>query len=529
MPSDALTSTIFDLTELVEIDDTRPYAFGGFADIWLGTYAKSPGETHKVAIKRLRVRSPDEEPTRLAKYLSKELRVWKRIDHPNILPLYGLTYKMGATLPAMVCPWQENGNLSQFLAGIGMRISIQDRYNILLQTARGLQYLHGSSIIHGDLTGSNVLISRDNHVFVGDFGLSRIKRESPSSSYGSSSTLSIPGGAGAVRWAAPELFLPDDQGQLSPVSFAGDTYSFASVWLQVLSGHIPYHHLKNEVVIILQLSRGERPPRPAIEHLDDIVWVFIQRCWSTEPSLRPDVDQIVSEVEKQAAVSASPDKFIKSSVDDIPNNSADFHAGPALASSPLASTSGSIATTQSNLDQFKPVAKPSIRSRLHKLSKTVRFATRLSHSSGSRLYDRSTPVVDQIGVPDHQGYIQRKRHKSGNFGGPWQTCYLILKGKHLYRLGSGELKAKRLKGYNDLSGYQVLIESSADGLPTEFRLFKLGDPVQYFRSADAASIQDWIRVLRDAIALTSDSSVSTVSISSMGCAISASSSEEEYD
>jgi hypothetical protein len=101
----------------------------------------------QVAIKRLRVRSQDEETNQLVKvnivsidivlltqgtqYLSKELQVWKRINHPNILPLYGLTYKMGTTLPAMVCPWQEQGNLSQYLEGRGMHISIHDRYDIV--------------------------------------------------------------------------------------------------------------------------------------------------------------------------------------------------------------------------------------------------------------------------------------------------------------------------------------------------------------------------------------------------------------
>jgi hypothetical protein len=43
--------------------------------------------------------------------------VWQSLEHPNVLPLYGITSENPFRSPhvSMVCPWQENGNLHNYL------------------------------------------------------------------------------------------------------------------------------------------------------------------------------------------------------------------------------------------------------------------------------------------------------------------------------------------------------------------------------------------------------------------------------
>jgi serine/threonine protein kinase len=43
-----------------------------------------------------------------------ELRICVRLNHPNILPIYGYTHGFGR-LVALVCPWVDNGNLTTYL------------------------------------------------------------------------------------------------------------------------------------------------------------------------------------------------------------------------------------------------------------------------------------------------------------------------------------------------------------------------------------------------------------------------------
>lgn len=69
----------------------------------------------------------------------REIRVWKRLSHPNIVPLLGTTADIGfhllpgALLPGMVSPWMRNGILIGFLEGEGLsvceRLKLVRRFN----------------------------------------------------------------------------------------------------------------------------------------------------------------------------------------------------------------------------------------------------------------------------------------------------------------------------------------------------------------------------------------------------------------
>jgi len=63
--------------------------------------------------------------------LRKELLVWHKLDHKNILPLLGITFDFGRGNPmGMVCPWVENGNLNGYL-GRQNALSQADRFRIV--------------------------------------------------------------------------------------------------------------------------------------------------------------------------------------------------------------------------------------------------------------------------------------------------------------------------------------------------------------------------------------------------------------
>ena len=47
------------------------------------------------------------------KYLARELEVWARLHHPNILPLLGYTTDT-AIYPALISEWMPNGTVLQY-------------------------------------------------------------------------------------------------------------------------------------------------------------------------------------------------------------------------------------------------------------------------------------------------------------------------------------------------------------------------------------------------------------------------------
>ncbi|KAF9227124.1 kinase-like protein [Gyrodon lividus] len=171
-----------------------------------------------------------------------------------------------------------------------------------VQASSGIAYLHSQEVVHGDLSGSNVLIHSDGRACLSDFGLSTIHREISDTSQ----TLSLFPFPGNIRWAAPELFL--EQGENRPISCLSseqtDIYSFGSIMFQILSGKIPFHDIRRIAQIVILISRGQRPPREVGwdgQAIPDVLWNFIEQCWGS-PSERPTSKEVVGFIVPQLAV-----------------------------------------------------------------------------------------------------------------------------------------------------------------------------------------------------------------------------------
>lgn len=139
-----------DLTQYLRKQSNYPIAHGGFGDIWkcslpdevrrcwLSTYSlqsltcRNLLHRQNVAVKAIRSYFIDEND-RIKKdkastfvlrkintwcwfhqRLRRELIIWQKLIHDNILPLYGVALGFGP-FTAMVCPWAKNGSLIMYL------------------------------------------------------------------------------------------------------------------------------------------------------------------------------------------------------------------------------------------------------------------------------------------------------------------------------------------------------------------------------------------------------------------------------
>ncbi|KAF9235055.1 kinase-like domain-containing protein [Melanogaster broomeanus] len=230
--------------------------------------------------------------------LRREIKVWLRLDHINVLPLFGTAMGFGQ-FPAMVCPWLENGALTSYLESRGDSLTTVQRLDLLSDVAAGLQHLHFRSVVHGDLSGSNVLIRGDGRACITDFGLSTLLSELGGSTFATSCQA-----RGTLRWTAPELldlFVSEDEEnspQVVPTP-QSDMYSFGGIMLQVLTGKVPYYYYTREAQVVHAIARGDTPKRPQATSSGALVtdrrWAFMQRCWSSVDAgqQRPSDEEIV--------------------------------------------------------------------------------------------------------------------------------------------------------------------------------------------------------------------------------------------
>ena len=175
---------------------------------------------------------------------------------------------------------------------------------------RGLIYLHGQGMVHGDLKGvdllysallsisdisfieANILVDETDHACLADFGLLTIISDT-------SSTPLTRGGT--YRWMSPELFYPDDFGlEDSRRTKYSDCYALGMVIYEVLSGQVPFSRYETPAVIA-KVGRGERPERPQGTEgkwFTDVIWEILERCWAHKRDDRPGIGDVLRVLEE---------------------------------------------------------------------------------------------------------------------------------------------------------------------------------------------------------------------------------------
>ncbi|KAI4305781.1 hypothetical protein L6164_029126 [Bauhinia variegata] len=183
---------------------------GGFGAVY---YAELRGE--KAAIKKMDMQASRE-------FLA-ELKVLTHVHHVNLVRLIG--YCVEGSL-FLVYEYIENGNLSQHLRGSGKDpLPWTCRMQIALDSARGLEYIHEHTVpvyIHRDIKSANILIDKNFHGKVADFGLTKLTE------VGSSS---LPTG----RLVGTFGYMPPEYAQYGDVSPKVDVYAFGVVLYELIS------------------------------------------------------------------------------------------------------------------------------------------------------------------------------------------------------------------------------------------------------------------------------------------------------
>ncbi|XP_065040273.1 chitin elicitor receptor kinase 1-like isoform X4 [Musa acuminata AAA Group] len=205
-------SVEFSYEELARATDDFSLAYkiggGGFGVVY---YAELRGE--KAAIKKMDVQATKE-------FLA-ELKVLTNVHHLNLVRLIGYCTEVSLFL---VYEFIENGNLSEHLRGLGRNpLPWVARVQIALDSARGLEYLHEHTVpvyTHRDIKSANILIDKNFHAKVADFGLAKL------TVFGASLQTQLVGTFG---------YMPPEYAQYGEISPKVDVYAFGVVLYELIS------------------------------------------------------------------------------------------------------------------------------------------------------------------------------------------------------------------------------------------------------------------------------------------------------
>jgi serine/threonine protein kinase len=77
----------------------------------------------------------------------------------------------------------------------------------LFQQSSALSYLHGAGIVHRDIKPENILLDREGHVILSDFGCAKLLSDTPGGDGAASWRQRTSSNCGTLQYQAPEMIL----------------------------------------------------------------------------------------------------------------------------------------------------------------------------------------------------------------------------------------------------------------------------------------------------------------------------------
>lgn len=204
-----------------------------------------------------------------AERFAREAEALARLAHPNVVAVHG--HGCAGEHFYLVLEHVEGGNARELLA----RGPLAPKRAVALVTevARALEFAHAQGIVHRDIKPENVLLDRQGHAKVADFGLARFADVSDARLALTSTGRAL----GTLRYMAPEQLEHPEA-----VDQRADLYALGVVFYEMLTGEVPMGRFEppskragvdprlDEMVLHLLDRDLERRYGSARELLDDL-------------------------------------------------------------------------------------------------------------------------------------------------------------------------------------------------------------------------------------------------------------------
>src|SRR5947199_9645357 len=216
----------------------------------------------------------------------QEAQAAAALNHPNIAHIYEIGEADGVNFIAM-----------EFIDGATLREKIHQEQTDLRKLLRYLQHVaeglakaHAAGIVHRDLKPDNIMITRDGHAKILDFGLAKLIEPQPMPGGDSSEVATVvmrqhssPGPVmGTVSYMSPE----QAQGKTKEIDQRSDIFSFGCILFEAATGRKPF---EGESIIKSLHMVGYEPAPPIADFNPSApseLQRIVRRCLAKDPDDR---------------------------------------------------------------------------------------------------------------------------------------------------------------------------------------------------------------------------------------------------
>ncbi len=187
---------------------------------------------------------------RAKKYLIKEIKAWKNLDHPNIVKMFN-AYAIPTPHIEMeyIDGYNLNGKQIRDLEKYPKPTNPKEALKLIKQIAEGLKHAHDKNIIHRDIKPSNILLTQNLTPKITDWGLAKIGAKSSTATTTKGLTL---------LYSAPEQIDEEEYGKTDKRT---DIYQLGLLFYELLTGKLPYEG-NSPTQISLKIVNPDKKPLP---------------------------------------------------------------------------------------------------------------------------------------------------------------------------------------------------------------------------------------------------------------------------
>ncbi|XP_062232045.1 mitogen-activated protein kinase kinase kinase 17-like [Phragmites australis] len=200
-----------------------------------------------------------------AEQLRREGGIMASLCSPHVLRCIGFRAAAGGECQLLL-EFAPGGSLADEVERNGGRLEEAAVRAYAADVARGIAYLHGESIVHGDVKGRNVVIGADGRAKLADFGCARC--------VGSKGPI-----GGTPAFMAPEVARWEEQGP------AADVWALGCTVIEMATGRAPWSDMDDVVAAVRMIGYTDAVPE-APEWLSAEAKDFLDKCLRRDASER---------------------------------------------------------------------------------------------------------------------------------------------------------------------------------------------------------------------------------------------------
>ncbi|CAD8124299.1 unnamed protein product [Paramecium sonneborni] len=205
----------------------------------------------------------------------REAKIIEFLSHPNIVK-FREVYKTKKGRLCIVMEYADGGDLSQKIKEAkGKCLSENQILDWFTQICLAIKHVHDRKIIHRDLKGQNIFLTKEGQVKLGDFGIARILKKTVEKA----KTM-----VGTPYYISPEII------EGKPYTFMTDIWSLGVILYELCALQPPFN-AESLHFLALNIVKGQYKPIPA--HYSKELKQLVQCLLQVDQRRRPTIQEIL--------------------------------------------------------------------------------------------------------------------------------------------------------------------------------------------------------------------------------------------